>query len=200
MLGRRGCSVLIPLQQETRWISKRNLCNVFLHCSQYSIMFYASKRSMRREWKKTPFNWQWNDNKTTNEETGRKETLAFMGRFLSHYHEWKATEHIWGWWGRREWCWEGAKPLGVDLLIRHKLELHKHLAPSSTVGTGTGARRILCITELAVKHSSHPCTVLSNNLGKIQNGPHEMEKYIQMLCQMWHLVVAFWSWHFWSQA
>lgn len=78
MSGRRGCSVLIPLQQETRWISKGNLCNVFLHCSQYSIMFYASKRSVRREGKKTPFNWQWNDNKTTNgEAAGAKPQLLW---------------------------------------------------------------------------------------------------------------------------
>ena len=90
----------------------------------------------------------------------------------------------------------GSKGSGVDLGVTHNLELCKDLALSCT----TGARKIPYITELALKHSSHPCTVLSNNLGKIQNGPHEMETCIQMLCQTWHLVVAFWSWHFWSQA
>lgn len=94
----------------------------------------------------------------------------------------------------------GSKGSRVDLGVTHNSELRKDLAPSCTAGAGTGARWIPCITELDLKHSSHPCTVFSNNLDKLQNEPLETVTYTQMLCQMQHLVVVFWSWHFWSQA
>lgn len=51
-LGERRCdSAQILLEKKTCWISKGNLCNVFQHCSEQSIMFYAGRgsRDMRRE-------------------------------------------------------------------------------------------------------------------------------------------------------
>lgn len=62
--------------------------------------------------------------------------------------------------------------------VTHNSELCKDLDLSCMAGAGTRARRIPYITELALKHSPYPATVLSNNLGKVQNRPHEMEKYV----------------------
>lgn len=57
-------------------------------------------------------------------------------------------------------------------------------------GTGTEDRKIPGMTELA-QPSSHHHTALRNNLGEVWNGPDEVEQCIQMLGQMWHLVLTF---------
>lgn len=64
------------------------------------------------------------------------------------------------------------------------------LAPYSKGGTGIEDRKIPGMTELA-QPSSHHHTALRNNMGRVWNGPDEVEQCIQVQCQMWHLVLAF---------
>lgn len=40
----------------------------------------------------------------------------------------------------------------MDVLFAYSPELHKDLAPSCTPGVGTGTRRVLGVTQLAVRH------------------------------------------------
>lgn len=113
-----------------------------------------------------------------------------MGRSLSHHHEWKAWRYLRVLRAKRG-CWEGGKALGwIWGLVIHHSELCLDLAPYSKAGTGTEDRKIPGMAELA-QPSSHHHTALRNNLGKVWDGPDEVEQCTQMPCQMWHLVLRF---------